>query len=420
MSAARRIAELVEDVLGRPLPLAIVAWDGSRAGPTDGPAMIIRDRKALRRLIWQPDEVGLARAWVAGELDVDGDLEVALHRLEEMVNHLAERPSPSRRKRLKTARAAARLGVIGREPKPPPEEVALVGRRHSKRRDEDAVRHHYDVGNDFYRIVLGPSMVYSCAYWAEDVDSLEDAQRAKLDLICRKLDLSPGMRLLDVGSGWGGLVMHAAKEYGADAVGVTISPRQAEYAREQVKDAGLDSQVDIRAQDWRDVDDGPYDAVASVGMAEHLGASMWDEYASRLCALVRPGGRLLNHQIVKVPGSSRVRASGQRSFIDAYVFPDGELIPIGDVVSRLEAGGFEVRDVEALREHYAKTLREWVVNLVTSWSRAVDLAGKGRARVWKLYMTGSALSFDAGRIGISQVLAVRPHDDGRSDMPLTR
>jgi cyclopropane-fatty-acyl-phospholipid synthase len=224
------------------------------------------------------------------------------------------------------------------------------------------------------------------------------------------------MRLLDVGCGWGALVIHAAREHGVRAVGITLSQEQAEYARKQVVAAGLTDEVEIRVQDWRDVDDAPFDAIASIGMAEHLGAETWAEYAGRLRDLLVPGGRLLNHQIVRKPGAKRTG----RTFIDAYVFPDGELLPLGDVVTAIESADLEVRDVENLREHYARTLREWVANLERSWDRAVELAGAGRARVWRLYMTGSALSFDVGRIGITQVLAVRRHDDGRSAMPLTR
>ncbi len=271
-------------------------------------------------------------------------------------------------------------------------------------------------------------MVYSCAYWTGGDDpsyTLEDAQRDKHEMICRKLGLEEGMRLLDVGCGWGSLVLHAAREYGVTAVGVTLSQAQAEFAKRRVADAGLGGQVEVRVQDWRDVDDGPYDAIASVGMAEHLGAQMWPEYAARLYDLLVPSGRLLNHQIVRAPkrraGSSpEPGRSHSRTFIDAYVFPDGELIPVADVTSRLEQGGFEVRDVQNLREHYSRTLRAWVANIEGAWDRAVALAGDPRARVWRLYMTGSALSFDAGRIGIHQVLAVRRNTDGRSDMPMVR
>lgn len=420
--AAGRIVGLLERLLGGPLPLSIRTWDGAEAGPNGGPTLVIRSRRALRRLVWQPDEIGLARAWVAGELDIEGDLEDALLRLDDTIDHLRQRPKLTPAERAEAIRVGVVLGVVGPPLKPPPEEVVLTGDRHSRGRDRAAISHHYDVGNAFYEIVLGPSMVYSCAYWAKDEQgyTLEDAQRDKNELICRKLGLEPGMRLLDVGCGWGSLVLHAAREYGVSVVGVTLSAVQADYARRRVAEAGLADAVEIRTQDWRDVDDGPFDAIASVGMAEHLGAERWPEYAARLHDLLRPGGRLLNHQIVQAgrhrPGSGPRR----RTFIDAYVFPDGELIPVGEVVSRLESAGFEVRDVHALREHYARTLRSWVSNLEAAWHRAVEAAGVGRARVWRLYMAGSALAFDAGRIGVHQVLAVRPHRDGRSDVPIVR
>lgn len=417
--AADRIAVVVEKLLGEPTPLRIRAWDGSEAGPRHHPTLIIRSRRAIRRLLWHPDEIGLGRAWVAGEIDADGDLEEALRRLEIVGRDLAERRRLAPVERAEVYRAAVLLGAVGPAPKPPPEEADLSGDRHSKRRDREAISHHYDVGNDFYELVLGPSMVYSCAYWARPDDpgyTLEDAQRDKNELICRKLGLRRGMRLLDVGCGWGGLAIHAAREHGVHAVGITLSQEQAEYAREKVYDAGLSGQVEIRVQDWRELGDEPFDAVASVGMAEHLGRENWPEYARRLHELLLPGGRLVNHQIVRRPGPRR----RGRTFIDAYVFPDGELLPLADVVSALEDAELEVRDVENLREHYARTLRRWVTNLERAWERAVRLGGAGRARVWRLYMTGSAMSFDAGRIGISQVLAVRPHADGRSEFPLTR
>lgn len=420
IGAAGRIAAVVEHLLGAPLPIAIAAWDGSRAGPEDGPVLTIRTRKALRRVLWQPDEVGLGRAWVAGEIDVEGNLEEALSRLDDLTHSMARRPRLSAGERAELLRTAVLLGAVGPAPKPPPEEITLTGRRHSKARDRAAVTHHYDVGNEFYELVLGESMVYSCGYWQRPgTGTLEDAQRDKLALVCRKLGVERGTRLLDVGCGWGGLVIHAAREYGVRAVGVTLSREQADYARKQVEESGLSDLVDIRVQDWRDVDDGPFDAIASIGMAEHLGAAMWREYATHLYDLLTPGGRLLNHQIVRIPGRGTRRAAN-RSFIDAYVFPDGELIPLGEVVTRLEEGGFEVRDVHGLREHYARTLRAWMANLDSAWPRAMELAGGARARVWRLYMTGSALAFDAGRIGVHQVLAVKAHADGRGDMPLVR
>ncbi|MGO4754828.1 class I SAM-dependent methyltransferase, partial [Streptomyces sp. 2MCAF27] len=313
-------------------------------------------------------------------------------------------------------------------PPPPPREEARRtwrGPLHTLRRDKEAISHHYDVGNDFYELVLGPSMVYSCAYWegaeAEGTGAegatLEDAQRAKLDLVCRKLALRPGQRLLDVGCGWGSMVLHAAREYGVRAVGITLSQEQAAYARKRVADAGLTDQIELRVQDYREVTDGPYDAISSIGMAEHVGAARYAEYAADLHALLKPGGRLLNHQIARRPEPDE-EAYHVDEFIDRYVFPDGELAPVGRTVTQLEEAGFEVRDVEAIREHYALTLRRWVANLEAHWKEAVRLTSPGRARVWRLYMAASALSFERNRIGVNQVLAVRTPDGGASGMPL--
>uniref|UniRef100_UPI0015F12300 SAM-dependent methyltransferase n=1 Tax=Streptomyces phytophilus TaxID=722715 RepID=UPI0015F12300 len=287
---------------------------------------------------------------------------------------------------------------------------------HTLRRDKAAVSHHYDVGNDFYSLVLGPSMVYSCAYW-DDGDTLEDAQAAKLDLVCRKLGLKEGDRLLDVGCGWGSMVLHAAREYGVRAVGITLSAEQAAYARKRVADAGLGDRIEIRVQDYRETADGPYDAISSIGMAEHVGSTRYGEYARGLHRLLRPGGRLLNHQIARRPLADEEDYAIDE-FIDAYVFPDGELSPIGTTVDQLERAGFEVRDTQALREHYALTLRRWVANLEARWAKAVALTTPGRARVWRLYMAASALSFEHNRIGVNQVLAVRTPGTGDSGLPL--
>ncbi|MEV5441783.1 cyclopropane-fatty-acyl-phospholipid synthase family protein [Streptomyces sp. NPDC052644] len=318
-------------------------------------------------------------------------------------------------------RAAARELLLLAGPWPPPAPPAEEVRRrsgplHTKTRDRAAISHHYDVGNDFYALVLGPSMVYSCAYWTED-GTLEDAQRDKLELICRKLALRPGGRLLDVGCGWGSLALHAARHHGATVVGITLSAEQAAYARKRVADEGLTDRVEIRVQDYRDVRDGPYDAIASVGMAEHVGAVRYRSYARLLYGLLKPGGRLLNHQIARRP-EPREEEYRINPFIDAYVFPDGELAPLGRTTATLEEAGFEVRDVEAIREHYALTLRRWVANLEEHWDEAVRLAGPGRARVWRLYMAASALAFERNRIGVNQVLAVRTPAGGASGMPL--
>jgi len=480
-TAAERVGALAERLLGVPLPVRVRAWDGSEYGPGGSasagapgsagavsrggdPVLHIRSRRALRRLLWRPGELGLARAWVAGEIDVEGDLYEALDRLAGLIweknreepatganreadrkaaggpgSALAERVSrrAARSRGLRRARTAlalardpaarASLTAAAREllalagplppPAPPREEVRRrTGLRHTLGRDRRAISHHYDVGNDFYELVLGPTMVYSCAYWRPE-GTLDEAQTAKLDLICRKLALRPGQRLLDVGCGWGSLVLHAAREYGVRAVGVTLSQEQAAYARKRVAEEGLSEQVEIRVQDYREVGDGPYDAIASVGMAEHVGKARFREYADDLFALLAPGGRLLNHQIGRRPLPDE-EAYQVDEFIDAYVFPDGELAPVGRTVATLEEAGFEVRDVESLREHYARTLRAWVGNLEAQFARAVRLTSPGRARVWRLYMAASALSFERNRIGVNQILAVRTPADGDSGLPL--
>ncbi|WP_433299540.1 class I SAM-dependent methyltransferase [Actinoplanes sp. CA-030573] len=417
-TTATRLAGLLSALLQTSMPVRIRAWDGSTAGPADAPTLIIRNRRALRRLMWQPNELGLARAYVAGEIELDGDLYEALTRLSDLIWRAPEvRDIPIHT----VAGDLLRLGVLGTQPKPPPEEMHVSGARHSKRRDKLAVSQHYDVGNDFYRIVLGESMVYSCAYWTSDAPGygLADAQRDKLDLICRKLGLKAGMRLLDVGCGWGSLAMHAAREYGVTVLGITLSAEQADYARKQVAEAGLADQVEIRIQDYRELDDGPFDAISSVGMAEHVGTGPYRQYADILYAQLKPGGRLLNHQIARLHLPPK-QPHQQRSFIDAYVFPDGELAPVGTTTTILEEAGFEVRDVHALREHYARTLRTWVANLESEWPTAVRLTSPGRARVWRLYMAASALAFERAQIGVNQVLAVKTHRSGASDLPATR
>ncbi|MFJ3825294.1 class I SAM-dependent methyltransferase [Streptomyces nodosus] len=421
--AAPRLKSLVEQLLGAPFPLRVRAWDGSEAGPPDTPVLVVRNRRALRRLLWKPGELGLVRGWVAGDLAVEGDLYTALGLLAGL---LWERGDDARTLaqalRDPRVRAAVRglAAMAGPFPPPPPprEEVRRArGHLHTRRSDRRAISHHYDVGNDFYELVLGPSMVYSCAYWAAPDSTLEDAQRDKLELVCRKLDLKPGLRLLDVGCGWGSMAVHAAREHGVSVVGVTLSQEQAVYARKRVADEGLTDRVEIRVQDYRDVADGPYDAISSIGMAEHVGAERYLEYARDLHALLKPGGRLLNHQIARRPQRDESSYSVD-PFIDAYVFPDGELAPIGTTVTQLERAGFEVRDVESLREHYALTLRRWVADLEAHREQAERLAGPGRARVWRLYMAASALSFERNRIGVNQVLAVRTPESGASGVPL--
>ena len=413
------VARAVERLLGGDPPVAIEAYDGSRAGPSDARAtLVIASPDAIRRIVTSPGELGLGRAYVAGDLDVEGDAYFAIHELRARLPRV----------RVSTPGLVALARLLGsdafRPLPPPPEEVRLTGRLHSRERDAAAIAHHYDVSDRFYNLVLGPSMTYSCAVWPTQRVSLEAAQEAKYALISRKLGLHEGMRLLDVGCGWGGMVMHAAREHGVQAVGVTVSERQAGWAAKAVADSGLAHRVEIRLQDYRDVRDGPYDAISSIGMFEHVGYANLGLYFGRLYSMLRPGGRLLNHGISR-PASRRSRGGipvtpsrfRRASFIDRYVFPDGELHELGAVISVMQGRGFEVRHVESLREHYALTLRAWVANLEREWDEAVAEAGLARARIWRLYMTASALNFEAGRTQVHQVLAVKAPDGG-SGLPL--
>ena len=412
--AAAILAPFVEAWVGD-LPVQVRFWDGSRLGPDDGPgALVVRTTDALRRILWARGELGIGRAYVAGDLDVEGDLLAVVDVLRPAGTRLRQGP-----RALPVALlAAGRLGAIGGPLAPPPEEARPRGRRHSKGRDAQVVSHHYDVGNDFYRLVLGEAMTYSCARFVAPTDTLEAAQAAKHELICRKLGLQerPGTRLLDVGCGWGSLALHAARHHDARVVGITISREQADLAQGRVDDAGLGDQVEIRLQDYRDLRGEQFDAIASIGMFEHVGKRRMAEYFATLRASLGPRGRLLNHAISSVGGSRLPK----RSFAGRYVFPDGELIDVADVALALEAAGFEVRDVESLREHYAETLRHWVANLRRSWDDAVELVGDGRARVWLLYMAASSLGFESGDLGLHQVLGVVPDAYGGSGMPSTR
>lgn len=401
------------------LPVRIHCWNGDIVGPHDATTtLVISSSDALRRLVWAPNELGLGRAYVAGDLDVVGDIFDALS-IRDAMGARNEHVSLDLGLHTWTRaiRSAAALGALGLPPARPEQEAHLHGRRHSPQRDSAAIAFHYDISNDFYRLVLGPTMTYSCAYFEEPTHTLEQAQGAKYDLICRKLGLHPGMRLLDVGCGWGGMVIHAARHYGVDAVGVTLSREQAEFATRRVVEEGLGDRIEIRSRDYRQIDDEPFDAISSIGMFEHVGLDRLAEYFERLWTLLKPEGRLLNHGISRPTGRSRLN---RNSFVERYVFPDGELHEVGKVVSAMQARGFEVRDVESLREHYARTLRAWVANLEANWAEAQRLVGPARARVWRLYMAASAINFEAGRTSIHQVLGVKPGVDGSSGMAATR
>jgi len=411
------IADLVGRALGQDVHVNIRAFDGSEVHRDGAVATITITRpEALRRLIHAPGELGMARAFVTGELDIEGDLFATITAIAE------HRPSLEVSVVIDAAR---QVGLKGLRPlEPPPEEARLHGRRHSRRRDASAISYHYDVSNEFYRLLLGPSMTYSCALWESPAVGLEAAQAAKHELVCQKLGLQPGMRLLDVGCGWGGMVLHAAAEHGVEAVGVTISQRQADLAKKRAAELGLGDRVEIRLLDYRDVNDGPYDAISSIGMFEHVGLSQLHAYFGRLQSLLRPEGRLLNHAIgrpatprdrlpVPLPPSPRSR----RTFVQRFVFPDGELHEVGAVVSAMQQHDLEVRHLETLREHYALTLRAWARNLEDGWKDAVAMVGEGRARVWRLSMAAFAVGFEAGRIQVHQVLAVKA-PEGRSGLPL--
>jgi cyclopropane-fatty-acyl-phospholipid synthase len=412
------VADTLRPLLGRlfgEIPVQIDFWDGSALGPANSAtALQVRSPEAVKRILWAPGELGVARAFVTGEMDFTGDifeLIAALRPVGLRLRHAASVPPAA-------IRVAKRLHLIGPPPAHPAEEARPHWTRHSKGRDAERIHHHYDVGNDFYRIVLGPAMTYSCARFVSPTSTLEEAQAAKHELISRKLGLHErsGMRLLDVGCGWGSMAMHAARQHGARVVGITISREQALEAQRRVHEAGLDDRVEIRLQDYRELGGEQFDAISSIGMFEHVGERHMAEYFAILRRLLVRRGRLLNHAISSV-GGSRI---GRRGFIYRYVFPDGELIDVSTAAKAMEAAGFEVRDIESLREHYARTLRAWVANLQADWDRAVDLVGPVRARVWLLYMAASAIGFEDNGIAIHQTLGVVPDEHGASGMPATR
>jgi cyclopropane-fatty-acyl-phospholipid synthase len=405
------LAPMLARALGA--PVAIESYDGSHSGPADAPVrMVVRSPKALSFLITAPSSLGFARAYVSGELEIHGDLYDALTLVwSNRIGHL------SWAERISMLRAVDPSAL--RWVEPPAEEYGArrlrYGYRHSKARDAEAISHHYDVSNRFYEWVLGPSMTYTCACYPTDNATLEEAQEHKYDLVCQKLGLAPGMRLLDVGCGWGGMVRHAAKHYGVQALGVTLSRRQAEWAKERIATEGLGHLAEVRFSDYRDVTEGDFDAVSSIGLTEHIGKANLPSYFTFLASRLRPQGRLLNHCITRPTTSEPVRIGG---FIDRYVFPDGELEGVGLIISSMQDNGLEVRHEENLREHYARTLAGWCANLGENWDEAVAEVGIGRARVWALYMAGSRLGFERHTIELHQVLGVKVDDDGTSGMPL--
>jgi cyclopropane-fatty-acyl-phospholipid synthase len=385
------------------------AFDGSSSGPQDGDVIMeVRSPRAVEYLASSPNQLGLARAYVAGDLEIIGDAYTALSKLYPLpLDHLTWRD------KFELAKAFAPYAL--KRPPIPPQERRLGGRRHSKNRDAEAIHHHYDVSNRFYSWVLGPSMAYTCAVFPEWDASLETAQEEKFDLVCRKLGLEPGMRLLDVGCGWGGMVMHAVKHYGVTAIGVTLSEQQAQWGQDTIDAAGLGEVAQIRFSDYRDVPESGFDAVSSIGLTEHIGRANYPSYFSFLYGKLRPEGRLLNHTITRPNDGWQTHF--KKSFINRYVFPDGELSGPSQVMTAMNTAGFEIRHEENLREHYAMTLKYWCENLEAHWDEAVAEAGLGTARVWRLYMAASRLGFDINQIQLHQMLGVKLGPGGQSGMP---
>ena len=386
------------------------AYDGSSAGPVDAAVTIdVRSPRAVAYLASSPNQLGLARAYVSGDLEIVGSAYEAMRRLYPMdLTHITTG------QKLALARTFAPFAL--KRPAPPPQEARLAGGRHSKRRDAEAIHHHYDVSNRFYRWVLGPSMAYTCAVFPTADATLEQAQEEKFDLVCRKLGLQPGMRLLDVGCGWGGMVMHAVQNYGVTAIGVTLSQQQALWAQQAIEEAGLAGQATVRFMDYRDVPETGFDAVSSIGLTEHIGRANYPSYFSFLYGKLKPEGRMLNHTITR-PNDSEV-SHYQNGFINRYVFPDGELSGPAHIMSAMNTAGFEIRHEENLREHYALTLKHWCENLEDHWEEAVAEAGLGTARVWRLYMAASRLGFDINNIQLHQTLGVKLGAGGASGFPL--
>ncbi|MEU8682761.1 cyclopropane-fatty-acyl-phospholipid synthase family protein [Streptomyces sp. NPDC048611] len=416
---ADRLAALLAARFAGGPPVRLRAWDGSEAGPPDAPVVIVRSRRALRRLLWQPGELGLAQAYIAGDLDLDGDLAAGLSGVWRALRE--EGPAagpPGPRQLAELALTAVRLGALGpRPPAPGAPRARLRGTLHSNARDRAAVSHHYDLSNDWYALLLDPSMAYSCGYWTRpDAPSygLADAQRDKLALICRKLGLRPGARLLDIGCGWGSLSLYAAREFGARVTAVTLSREQHAFVADRIEEEGLGDLVEVELRHYRGIRGGGYDAVCAIEMGEHVGDAEYPAFAARLHALLRPKGRALVQQM-----SRGATAPGGGAFIEAYIAPDMHMRPLGETVGLLEAGGLEVRSVEALREHYARTIAAWYRTLEDRWEECVALAGEPTARVWRLYLAGSGLAFTERRMGVDQILAVRPTPEGESAMPPT-
>jgi cyclopropane-fatty-acyl-phospholipid synthase len=431
-SAVSRCRAVLTALFGEPheRPFDVRFWDGAvdRGKNPQAPFTLVLNRPAaLRRMLLPPNEMSIVESYIAGDIDIDGSMEAA-SMLSWAIGD-----------RLRSALAIARLvrmvvGLPGQADDDLatirfPEQARKLGPRHTPVRDEAAIHYHYDVGNNFYRLWLDRRMVYSCAYFRTAEDSLDTAQEAKLDLICRKLRLKPGERLLDIGCGWGGLIIHAAQHYGVDATGITLSQNQATLAKERIEEAGLSDRCRVAIRDYRTLNAGDaYDKISSIGMIEHVGLTHLPVYFASAFRALKPGGLFMNHGIVSLsePRPKSVRDKLFRkfwrvnAFMDTYVFPDGKLTAANDVIAAAEGAGFEVRDVESLREHYAMTLRHWVRSLEAKCLEATALVGEHHFRIWRLYMAASANAFSTAAINIIQTVLAKPDERGKSNIPLTR
>lgn len=416
----RSVAQAIHSVLGEPPGMGVVAHDGSTAGNLAGTVMRLRTPRALSYVVSHPGQLGFARAYLQGDLSIDGMDEACPYDELRLMQGFDVRIPPLR-ELPKVLRAVRGSGVRLTElPDLPdletPSELRKLahGIRHGRRRDAEAIRHHYDVSNRFYEMLLGPSMTYTCAVYPRADATLEEAQEEKYDLVCRKLGLEPGMRLLDVGCGWGGMVRHAVRHYGVTALGVTLSQAQATWAQEQIGAEGLTG-AEVRHADYRDVTERGFDAVSSIGLTEHIGVRNYGSYFTFLRDRLRDGGRLLNHCITwRSPDHVPMRRS---DFIARYVFPDGELAASGRIVTEMERVGLEVHHHENLRQHYARTCAAWCENLSRHWEECVTEAGLPTARVWGLYLAGSRYNFERNAIQLHQVLATRTSAEGEAGYP---
>jgi cyclopropane-fatty-acyl-phospholipid synthase len=410
---ASRLEQALRPFLKGDLPVRLKAWDGSVAGPVDAPLVVLNSVDAVRRVLRHPGELGAAQAYVTGALDVPGDLD---HALTHAFAVAKERGLPGGRPTasalLGVVRTLRGTGAFGRPPAAPASQARIRGRLHSRLRDRSAISFHYDLSNEFYELVLEPQLAYSCGYHSSPDVSVEQAQFDKLSLVCRKLGLQPGMTLLDVGCGWGSLSLHAAEHFGAQVTGITIAAEQKRFIDQRIRERGLEDRVTILLRDYRDAV-GVYDAVGSIEMGEHVGRDHYPTYASVLRRSVKPGGRVLVQQM-----SRTGKWPGGGPFIESFIAPDMYMRPVGETVALFERAGLEVRDVQALREHYVLTVAGWLDNFHRNRDRLVELVGEEVVRVWELYLVGGSMAFRDGRMGVDQLLMVRP--GGGPSLPLVR